>query len=127
MTQGVGFPGLPDVGGTPRDVAAVVNQILRRLKALAASGGAPSSAEYITAATDPTLTAERVATSTATVIWDFTTAGQAKANVGTLNTIPAPVASVNFAQQQAVSFVIENRTSDPGSPVAGQIWLRTDL
>jgi hypothetical protein len=23
--------------------------------------------------------------------------------------------------------VIENRTSDPGSPVTGQIWLRTDL
>jgi hypothetical protein len=23
--------------------------------------------------------------------------------------------------------VIENRTSDPGSPVSGQIWLRTDL
>ena len=24
-------------------------------------------------------------------------------------------------------FVIENRTSDPGSPATGQIWLRTDL
>lgn len=39
----------------------------------------------------------------------------------------AATASVDFAQQQAVSFVIENRTSDPGSPVAGQLWLRTDL
>lgn len=44
-----------------------------------------------------------------------------------LNDLAAPDGSVNFAQQQAVSFVIENRTSDPGSPVAGQIWLRTDL
>ena len=26
-----------------------------------------------------------------------------------------------------VSFVIENRTSDPTAPVAGQIWFRTDL
>jgi hypothetical protein len=26
-----------------------------------------------------------------------------------------------------VDFVIENRTSDPGSPATGQIWLRTDL
>jgi hypothetical protein len=26
-----------------------------------------------------------------------------------------------------VGFVVENRTSDPGSPVTGQIWLRTDL
>lgn len=38
-----------------------------------------------------------------------------------------PTASVQFAQQQALQFVIENRTSDPGSPVAGQLWLRTDL
>jgi hypothetical protein len=28
---------------------------------------------------------------------------------------------------QAVSFRLENRTSDPGSPATGQIWLRTDL
>jgi hypothetical protein len=44
-----------------------------------------------------------------------------------LSNIEAPTGSVNFAQQQATSFVIENRTSDPASPVAGQIWLRTDL
>jgi len=47
--------------------------------------------------------------------------------VETLDEIPAPVASIDFAQQQAVSFVIENRTSDPSSPADGQIWLRTDL
>ena len=44
-----------------------------------------------------------------------------------LSDVQAPTASVNFAQQQATNFVIENRTSDPASPVAGQIWLRTDL
>lgn len=38
-----------------------------------------------------------------------------------------PTASVQFAQQQALQLVVENRTSDPSSPVAGQIWLRTDL
>lgn len=27
----------------------------------------------------------------------------------------------------ALSFVLENRTSDPASPAVGQIWLRTDL
>ena len=42
-------------------------------------GGAPLGAQYITAATDATLTAERVLTNTATVTWDFSTAGQAKA------------------------------------------------
>ena len=46
---------------------------------------------------------------------------------GTLDEIAAPVASVNFSDQQALSFRIENRTSDPVSPTTGQIWLRTDL
>lgn len=45
----------------------------------------------------------------------------------TLDSIDAPVASVDFADQQALSFRIENRTSDPGTPTEGQIWLRTDL
>lgn len=35
--------------------------------------------------------------------------------------------NANFAQKQAVSLVIENRTSDPSTPVAGQIWFRTDV
>lgn len=38
-----------------------------------------------------------------------------------------PTASVEFNQQQALQLRIENRTSDPGSPAIGQIWLRTDL
>jgi len=47
---------------------------------IAGSGGiAPADAQYITAAADATLTAERVLTNTATVTWDFATAGQAKA------------------------------------------------
>jgi len=45
----------------------------------------------------------------------------------TLDTIPAPVAAVDFNAQEATSFRIENRTSDPGTPTVGQIWLRTDL
>ena len=45
----------------------------------------------------------------------------------TLDTIPSPAADVDFADQQATSFRIENRTSDPGTPTVGQIWLRTDL
>lgn len=42
--------------------------------------GAPTNAQYITAAADPTLTAERVLTNTATITWDFSTPGQAKAS-----------------------------------------------
>jgi len=33
----------------------------------------------------------------------------------------------DFNQHQAKQFVIENRTSDPSSPVEGQLWIRTDL
>ena len=44
-----------------------------------------------------------------------------------LDQMAAPSASVSFADQQATSFRIENRTSDPGTPTTGQIWLRTDL
>lgn len=44
-----------------------------------------------------------------------------------LNELQNPTGSVEFNQQQALQLVIENRTSDPGSPVTGQIWLRTDL
>jgi len=42
---------------------------------------APNDAEYIVAATDADLTAERVATNTDSINWDFATAGQAKADV----------------------------------------------
>lgn len=44
-----------------------------------------------------------------------------------LATIDTPTASVSFAQQEATQFRIENRTSDPGAPLDGEIWLRTDL
>ncbi len=45
----------------------------------------------------------------------------------TLNSNDAADGPVDFAKQQATALVIENRTSDPGTPVNGQIWLRTDL
>ena len=44
-----------------------------------------------------------------------------------LNACDTPDGAVGFNQQQALAFVIENRTDDPASPVDGQIWLRTDL
>ena len=34
---------------------------------------------------------------------------------------------IDFQQKQAKQLVIENRTSDPASPVTGEIWFRTDL
>lgn len=44
-----------------------------------------------------------------------------------LDELAAPTATVSFNAQQATSFRIENRTSDPFTPAAGTIWLRTDL
>ena len=44
-----------------------------------------------------------------------------------LDELAVPTASVAFNDQQATSFRVENRTSDPGTPTVGQIWLRTDL
>lgn len=44
-------------------------------------GGAPTTAEYLVATSDGTLSAERVATNTSRISWDFGTAGQAKADL----------------------------------------------
>ena len=34
---------------------------------------------------------------------------------------------IDFQEKEALSFVVENRTTDPSSPVTGQIWFRTNL
>lgn len=44
------------------------------------SSGAPTTAEYLVGASDAGLSAERVVTNTASIAWDLTVAGQAKAN-----------------------------------------------
>jgi hypothetical protein len=67
--------------------------------------------------------ATHTGTQVAATISDLATTVQAY----TLDTFANPVASMDFAQQQSLQFVIENRTSDPGAPATGQIWLRTDL
>ena len=58
-------------------------------------GGAPDDAQYLVAAANGDLTAERVPTNTATVEWDFGTAAQAKANV--------PDSAITYAKIQNVS------------------------
>ena len=91
-------------------------------------GGAPTGASYITLGLDAGLTAERVATAGTGILFADTGAnGTLTISANTLDTIPAPVASVQFSQQQALQFRFENRTSDPGAPAVGQVWIRTDL
>ena len=55
------------------------------------------------------------------------TGAQTVAGVKTFSSAPILSDGANFSQKQAVSFVIENRTSDPTTPVVGQVWFRTDL
>jgi hypothetical protein len=57
--------------------------------------GAPDDAEYLVRTANGGLSAERVVTDTATVAWDWATAGQAKANV--------PDAAITYAKMQAVT------------------------
>ena len=60
----------------------------------------------------------------------FSTAGHTHiiGNVTGLQTaLDGKQASGSYANADGTSFVIENRTSDPGAPATGQIWLRTDL
>lgn len=55
-------------------------------------GGAPTDAQYIVATANATLSAERVATNTTTITWDFGVGGQAQANfanVFTANLLPS--------------------------------------
>lgn len=47
-------------------------------------GGAPTTADYLTKTANGSLSAERVVTDTTEIAWDWATAGQAKASVGTI-------------------------------------------
>jgi len=58
---------------------------------------------------------------------DLVGGGDTDLHTHKLSACTVPNGDVDFNQQQATAFVVENRTSDPSSPVDGQIWLRTDL
>ncbi len=67
----------------------------RLAQAVPSGGSAPVDAQYIVAAVNAILTAERVATNTSTVTWDFSTPGQAKANAtGFVTTTGTPTTGV---------------------------------
>ena len=97
----------------------VRRQISDALTALESATGAPADAQYVVAASNGTLTAERVLTDTATVTWDFGTAGQAKANasVGT-STIKRAITLVLDGGGQAITTGIK---ADVRVPYSGTI------
>lgn len=85
-------------------------------------GGAPTDATYITQTTNATLSAERVATDTATCVWDFGVAGQAKIDV------PAnAITDVILRDSIALSVIgrSANSTGNPGdiaaTPASGAV------
>lgn len=84
-------------------------------------GGAPTDAEYIVSSTHASLSAERVTTDTATVAWDHSTAGQAKASV--------PDNAVTYAKMQNVSTASKllGRGSAAGAGDPEEITLGTNL
>lgn len=61
------------------------------------SGGAPTDAQYVTAAADATLSAERVCTDTTTIDCDAGTAGQMKFNLITPIRVATGCATPNFS------------------------------
>jgi hypothetical protein len=64
------------------------------------SGGAPVDAQYIVAVSHGDLTAERVATDTNSITWDFATGGQAKASV--VNTVANGLTGVSTLTNHGV-------------------------
>jgi hypothetical protein len=113
----------PGKGPSGQDRRYWENYLLKLLRADIASGGgggAPSTAEYITSASDAGLSAERVLTDSATVTWDFTTPGQAIANATggggglTLTTVEKDLGSVPV---NAGTFTISGAGLSVGKPV----------
>ena len=119
--------------------------MVAKLQASVGAASAPATATYITQTADAGLSAEQALSSLATGVVKVTTGtgvlSTAVANTDyaaaahasrhknggadelLLHELGEPTASVEFAQQQALQFVIENRTIDPVSPVSGQLWL----
>lgn len=85
------------------------------------SEGAPVGAAYLVATAHADLTAERVATNTTTVTWDFGVAGQAKANVPDATTTSKGVVELATDGENSSSVVVrgnDSRLSDARTPLA---------
>lgn len=83
------------------------------------AASAPGSAEYIVAATDATLTAERVATNTSRISWSFATPGQALADLITDSVDNTFLA--NMAQGTIKGRAAGGGTGDPQDLSAAQV------
>lgn len=67
---------------------------------ISGGGGAPANVDYLVKTASGSLSAERVVTDTATVIWDWATSGQAKANITSLYDVPLSFAGTPTTSQK---------------------------
>lgn len=83
MTGDSGSGGAPGVVPAPAAGDAAAGKFLDAAGAwsVPAGSGAPTNADYLVKTANGSLSAERVVTDTASVTWDWATAGQAKASV----------------------------------------------
>lgn len=79
-----------EIGPAPVIEAVAGSTAIVEVVAPGGGGGAPTDAQYLVAQAHAGLSAERVLTNTATVVWDTATAGQVKANV--------PDGSISYAK-----------------------------
>lgn len=82
-------------------------------------GGAPTTADYLVRTADAGLSAERVVTDTATVTWDWGTAGQAKAAVPAASTSAQGVVELATSAETTAGLVVQasdTRLSDSRAP-----------
>lgn len=121
---------------TPTHLNSKLNSLVSNIAAVntaVGSGGLPSAVTgdtlYAASTNSWVVAAGNTSTTTQWLsqVGSGTTAGPPSWRVPLLNQLTAPTGSVQFSQQQALQFRVENRTSDPSSPATGEIWFRTDL
>jgi hypothetical protein len=81
-------------GGNTKGWHTAMTQFMRWADTISGGGGAPASAQYIVGAADGSLSAERVATTTATISVDISTPAQAKWDVVDASLSPAKLANL---------------------------------
>ena len=82
-------------------------------------GGAPTTADYLVKTANGSLSAERVVTDTASVTWDWTTGGQAKATVPDATTTAKGIVELATDGETSASVVVrgnDSRLADARTP-----------
>lgn len=91
-----------------RDIVTAINGLISAI-----SAAAPRDAQYLVATANTELSAERVATNSASVTWDFSVSGEAIANV-----VAATQTQMEAASSAVVSVVPAVQQFHPGHPKA---------